>query len=122
MKKVRQALLVMFAALLVIGSIAGCGKKEEAKDYLEWTAKDWEKASDKDKKACAVEYTKYTAEAAGMEDQKDQADNMSDEEVDTIVSALDILFQASGDKTLKATVDDTMGAVQNMEDGQETEE
>lgn len=87
-------------ALITAAAIAGCSKKKEV-NYLEWSSADWQEAGDDEKKACAASYTKYMAELTGIEDGADQVENMSDEKLDAVISALDMLFASGGDSTLK---------------------
>jgi len=114
MRSIKKTILLMCLILLASAGLIGCGgdKKGESAaktDYLGWTSDDWAETDENQKKACAVAYTEYTAEFAGIEDGKRQAENMGDDEIREIVSALDALFQVSGDKTLQEFIDKTMG-------------
>lgn len=99
-KTIRQIILLTCLAFAVTAVMAGCGSKASAK-YLNWTAADWQAADDAEKQQCAVSYTAYAAELAGIEDGAEQIENMSDEKLEAVISALDTLFKESQDKSLK---------------------
>lgn len=116
MKRLKRVVLLAAMIALVFSSGAGCSKQEskeeaevKADDYLEWTAEDWSEASGEQKKECAVEYTKYTAELAGIEDGEVQAESMGEDETEEVISALSVLFQASGDQPLKEYIGEAVG-------------
>ena len=107
MKKLRQKILFICIAALLVGMITGCGQgvANKAPVEMSWTAKEWESASVTDKRTCALAYTEYIANATGIENVKEQIESLGDDELDEVVVSLDILFENAGEQSLKEVID-----------------
>ena len=112
MKKLKQKVLFICMAVLLVGTLAGCGAKvddkaanDKALDEMSWTASEWESASADEKKACALAYTEYVANATGITNVEEQMKNIGDDELNAVVTTLDAVFKNSGEQSLKEVID-----------------
>jgi hypothetical protein len=90
-----------------MGMLSGCGQKaaDKAAEEMSWTATEWESASADEKKACALAYTEYVAKETGINNVKEQIENMGDDELNAVVATLDTLFKSSGEQSLQEVMD-----------------
>ena len=108
MKKTKQRLLFLGIVIVILGVLTGCGK-DSAKEYISWTAKDWENASVEEKKEVAKAYTEHIGNLTGIDNVKEQIENFGDDDLNALVGMLDSMFQTSEGKSLKEMVEAAVG-------------
>ena len=102
MRAMRTA-AALLAALMIF---AACGRTAKT-DYMSWKYKNWEVATDSEKKSCATEYARYTMKQTGQDTGKiSEADlEASGKAMTTVV---DSILKAQPERTLKQIADDAI--------------
>lgn len=93
-------------------------KAEVMDDYSLWTAKEWNSASDEEKKNASkyylVESIKVTAQAAGQEFSKEMEATITEEAITANIMVLEAAFAADESMDLKGLLDMTTNAANTM--------
>lgn len=143
----KLVIVAVISGILMTNILTGCGKKEvpvesqnmsvetteevdesligseETKaevmdDYSLWTAKEWNSASDEEKKNASkyylVESIKVTAQAAGQEFSKEMEATITEEAITANIMVLEAAFAADESMNLKDLLDMTTNAANAM--------
>lgn len=143
----KLVIVAVISGILMTNILTGCGKKEvpvesqnmsvetteevdeslirseETKaevmdDYSLWTAKEWNSASDEEKKNVSkyylVESIKVTAQAAGQEFSKEMEATITEEAITANIMVLEAAFAADESMDLKGLLDMTTNVANTM--------
>lgn len=137
----KKALSVLLASLMMLCIFAGCSFRDLLRsdsgisnsdnnsvsdssssssestagtDYMSWTAKEWEAASDADKEAAVMALMKFMMEDNGISMTDDMLASAVEPQMDTLLSSLDTAFSASDTLTLQSFAEMSSSAMSSM--------